>query len=63
MTTDRHGDVGPLNTSLNALVTTRKVVADISTWPWATDALRSFFSTLLLPILLWLVTRFLGRLA
>jgi hypothetical protein len=61
VSTDRHGDVAPLNTSLTALMTTRKVVADISTWPWATDTLRSFFSTLLLPIPLWLVTRFLGR--
>jgi hypothetical protein len=59
---DRHGDVGELNTSLNALITTRKLVAGLSTWPWETDTLRSFFSTLLLPILLWLVTRFLGRL-
>ena len=58
----RHDDVGGLNTALNALLTSRKVVAGISTWPWESETIRSFASTLLLPIALWLVTRLLGRL-
>ena len=57
------GDAGELNTSLNALLTTRNVVAGLSTLPWATDTLRGFFPTLLLPVLLWLVTRLLGHVA
>ena len=36
-----HVDVGELDTSLNALLTTRKVVASISTWPWGTDTVRA----------------------
>lgn len=59
---DDHGDVGGLNTSLNTLLTSRKVVAGLSTWPWETDTVRGFASTLLLPILLSLTTRLLGRL-
>lgn len=58
----RHDETGGLNTSLNALLTSRKVVAGISTWPWEAETIRSFTSTLLLPIALWLITRLLGRL-
>jgi len=58
----RHDELGGLNTALNALLTSRKVVAGISTWPWESETIRSFSSTLLLPIALWLVTRLLGRL-
>jgi hypothetical protein len=58
----RHDEVGGLNTALNALLTSRKVVAGISTWPWETETLRSFASTLVVPIALWLITRLLGRL-
>jgi len=57
----RHDEVGGLNTSLNALLTSRKVVAGVSTWPWETETLRSFASMLLLPIALWLITRLLDR--
>ena len=58
----RHDEVGGLNTALNALLASRKVVAGISTWPWGGETIRSFASTLLLPIALWLITRLLGRL-
>jgi hypothetical protein len=54
--------MGGLNTALNALLTSRKVVARFSIWPWEGDKVRSFASTLLLPIALWLLTRLLGRL-
>jgi hypothetical protein len=45
----------------NTLIRKRELLSKISTWPWNPRTLRGFASTLLLPIFLWLVTRFLER--
>ena len=61
-----HGDmagVGDLKTLLDALVASRKEVDTISTRPWQPETLRTVITALLLPILLWLTTRLLERLA
>lgn len=59
---DTYRNVADLNTTMTALVTERKILEDISTWPWNAGTLRGFTSTLLVPLLLWLVTRLLERL-
>ncbi len=58
----RHDEVGKLRTSLGTLTDERQLLQGLSTWPWDPDTLRGFASSLLLPIILWLVTRLLGRL-
>jgi hypothetical protein len=47
--------------TLTALIAERDLVARIPTWPWSAGALTRFLSAVLLPIGLWLVTRFLER--
>ena len=59
---DEHEVIGSLGTAMSALVEERKLIEGISTWPWEPSTLRGFASTVLLPILLWLVTRLLERL-
>ena len=48
--------------TLSALKVERDVLEKISTWPWKTETLRGFMSIIALPILLYLISRFLGRL-
>ncbi len=47
--------------ALSALTAERDLVVKIPTWPWSAGALTRFLSAVLLPIGLWLVTRFLER--
>jgi len=47
--------------ALSALTAERDLVAKVPTWPWSTGALTRFLSAVLLPIGLWLITRFLER--
>lgn len=59
---NEHDEIAGLNTTLNALVVERDLIGGISTWPWEPSTFRGFASSLLLPLLLWLVTRLLERL-
>jgi hypothetical protein len=59
---DEHGVIGDLQSTLSALIEERKFIQAISTLPWEPGTLRGFASTVLLPIMLWLVTRLLERL-
>ena len=40
----------------------RSIVERLPTWPWAARTLTGFLSTLLLPVVIWLITNVLGRL-
>lgn len=55
-------DAGDLREAIEALKSEREMVRRISTWPWDTATLRGFTSALLLPIIIWLVTRLLEEL-
>lgn len=59
---DEQGVIGDLQATLSALIEERKFIQAISTLPWEPGTLRGFASTVVLPILLWLVTRLLERL-
>lgn len=48
--------------AIRALSLERDLYAKVSTWPWNPAAFRGFASALLLPLVLWLVTRLLERL-
>jgi hypothetical protein len=58
---DDYTDLQGMETAIRALIRKREMVGKISTWPWNPGTVRGFASTLLLPILLWLITRLLGR--
>lgn len=58
---DEYTNVQGLNSAMGALTRKREMLVKISTWPWNPGTLRGFASTLLLPILLWLITRLLER--
>jgi hypothetical protein len=55
---DRSG-VAELRDRMSALVAARDLVAHQSTWPWRPETLRWLLSALVVPIVLWAVTRFL----
>jgi hypothetical protein len=48
--------------AIRALTLERDLYAKVSTWPWNPVVFRGFASALLLPLVLWLVTRLLERL-
>lgn len=57
----KYSEVGDIKSTLDALIVERGVVARASTWPWEPDALRGVLTAVLLPILIWIVTRILER--
>lgn len=54
-------DMDGLNKAISSLIAARDVLAKISTWPWETNTSRAFATAVLLPIILWLLTRVLDR--
>jgi hypothetical protein len=52
-----------LNDVIAALTAADKAVDDVSTWPWDVDTGRAVITGLLAPIVIWLVTTVLDRLA
>lgn len=58
------GDVAKAATfesAMAALAADRDRLRRVSTWPWSADTLRAFLTSLAIPILLWFLTTFLGR--
>jgi hypothetical protein len=56
------GRADGLNKMLASLLQQRDVLARLPTWPWSTGTIRGFGSALFLPIVLFLVQRYLGQL-
>lgn len=54
-------DIGEAKATMGALIEERALFEKVSTWPWNTGTLRGFASTLLLPIVLWVITRLLEQ--
>ena len=63
-TVEAHEDasVGAIRLSLAALREEAEALRSASTWPWEPRTLRAFSTTLLLPIVTWLVTAGIGKL-
>jgi hypothetical protein len=55
-------DMVKARSAIEALIRERELMEKIPTWPWDPKTLRGFVSALLLPIILWLVTRLLEEL-
>ncbi len=47
--------------TMGTLIEEKALIEKVSTWPWNTTTIRGFTSTLILPIVLWLITRLLER--
>jgi hypothetical protein len=54
-------DISAAKSTMSALIEERALIEKVSTWPWNPGTIRGFASTLLLPIVLWLITRLLER--
>ncbi|MEO8288228.1 MAG: hypothetical protein ABI670_17515 [Chloroflexota bacterium] len=54
-------EMGGINDALDGLLKEQSALDKISTWPWKTETLRGVATAVLLPILLWAVTRLLER--
>jgi hypothetical protein len=54
-------DLEGMETAITTLIRERELYSRISTWPWGAGTIRGFASTLLLPIFLLLVARFIER--
>jgi hypothetical protein len=52
-----------LNSAMDGLVKEQSVLEKIPTWPWQTETLRGFVTALLLPLVLWFITKLLERFA
>ncbi len=57
----RFKDLDATSRAIASLTSQREVLARISTWPWKPETLRSLLTTVALPVLLYLVSRFVGR--
>lgn len=55
-------EMDALNKALSSLEIERDALAKISTWPWKPETLRSFLTSVALPVLLWLLMGWLGSL-
>ena len=56
---DDYQNVKGIKESMDALMRERELIQKTSTWPWDLSTLRGFATALLLPIVIWLVTRLL----
>lgn len=58
---DMLADADKLNNQLSSVVSEREVLSRISTWPWDVATVTGFVTALVLPVIIWLVQRLLGR--
>jgi hypothetical protein len=61
-TDDMHG-MESIKDALESLIAERGVLDKVPTWPWEPETVRVVITALLLPVVLWIVTRVLERLA
>ena len=55
-------DADKLSHQISSVAAEREAISRLSTWPWDVATVTGFLTTLVLPVLLWLVQRLLGRL-
>jgi hypothetical protein len=61
MDTDNFDQMGGIHNALSSLKLEREELEKVSTWPWETGTLSGFVTAILIPVLLWLVTRLLEK--
>jgi hypothetical protein len=55
-------DMEAIKHTLDGLIAERGVLEKVSTWPWEPETVRVVVTALLLPVVLWIITRILERL-
>ena len=55
-------DAEKISHQLSSVAVEREAISRLSTWPWDVATMTGFLTTLVLPLLIWLVQRLLGRL-
>jgi len=55
-------DAEKVSQQLSSIAGEREAISRLSTWPWEAATVTGFLTTLVLPVLLWLLQRLLGRL-
>lgn len=55
-------DADKLSHQLSSVAAEREAIGRLSTWPWEAATVTGFLTTLVLPVLIWLLQRLLGRL-
>lgn len=55
-------DADKIAHQISSVAAEREAISHLSTWPWEATTITGFLTTLVLPVLLWLVQRLLGRL-
>jgi hypothetical protein len=55
-------DLSTFNTAIGMVEQEISTIKGISTWPWQPETLRWLFTALILPLLMWLVQFFMGKL-
>jgi hypothetical protein len=56
-------DADKLNNQITSVIAEREALSRLSTWPWDTATVTGFVSALLVPVLLWVITHALDRMA
>ncbi|HKY78842.1 MAG TPA: hypothetical protein VJ182_02495 [Anaerolineales bacterium] len=56
----KFAELSDLRTAVSALKDQHEVVQKLPTWPWQSDTLRNLLTPLLIPVLVYLMSRFLG---
>jgi len=54
-------DADKLSHQISSVAAEREAISRLSTWPWEAATVTGFLTTLILPLLIWLVQRLLGR--
>jgi hypothetical protein len=57
----QYGEMAGINDALDGLLKEQSVLDKISVWPWRPETLRGVVTAVLLPVLVWAVTRLLER--
>jgi hypothetical protein len=57
-----YSDMASMNDAIDSLIKEQNALDKVSTWPWEPDTVRAVVTALLLPVVLWAVTRVLERL-
>jgi hypothetical protein len=56
-----HAEVTILKDAVLAATSGLETINHVSTWPWRPETLRGFLSAVALPIVIWVITLYLGR--
>ena len=57
-----YSEMANMNDAMDSLTKEQSAVDKVSTWPWEPEVVRAVATALLLPVVIWVITRMLERL-